>query len=145
MEGILSPIATAYPNPASADPEADPTTAPLLDLSYAVRAYKTILSGGRFNTETKQVDNPDVELRQTFARRFWETITSEEAGGKQNAVNVAVGNAPFVMVELVESLRNDEKYGKEVKAVLGGQAVIDEVKGSWRKGANLLHEKLLSL
>lgn len=145
IEALVKPLGAApYPNPASVDPEQDPATAPILDLSYADRAYKTILMGGRFNPTTKSAEAPNTQLKSQFGEAFWEALTSEEVGGERNAVNLALGNAPFVVVELVDNLLGS-KYEKDVKRVLGNKQVVADVEKSWRKGAKVLHEKLSSL
>lgn len=72
-------------------------------------------------------------------------MTSEEAGGEANAVNLALGNAQFVVVELVDNLKDDEELGPVVKRVLAKPEVMQQVQANWRKGASLLHEKLAAL
>jgi pumilio family protein 6 len=145
IEALVRPIGQTYPNPASSDPEQDPVTAPILDISYADRAYKTLLAGGRFNSATSSVESANEELRSRFGKAFWQALTSEEAGGEQNAVNLALGNAPFVVVELVDNLKMDEELAPVVKRVLATPEVMGQVEKSWRKGASLLHQKLASL
>jgi hypothetical protein len=90
IEALLKPIGQTYPNPASADPVEDFSTAPILDISYADRAYKTFLAGGRFKAATQGAESQDVEFKSQFGRQFWDALTSEEAGGEQNAVNLAL-------------------------------------------------------
>lgn len=137
LEALLPAVRVPYPDPAPSDPEPDPETAHVLDLSYASRAYKTLLAGGRF-----QSDKGVVEVKlEGFAKMFWSAITSEEAGGESNAVNIAVGNAPFTVVELVNALKTD----KQVRKVLGAPDVVARVEKSWRKGANVLAETLKSM
>jgi len=145
IDALVGPIGQTYPNPASVDPEQDPATAPILDISYADRAYKTLLAGGRYNSSTSSVDAPNDELKGSFGKAFWRALTSEEAGGERNAVNLALGNAPFVVVELVDNLKSDAELGPVVKRVLATPEVMQQVEKSWRKGANVLHEKLASL
>jgi pumilio family protein 6 len=145
IDSLVQPIGKSYPNPASADPEQDVATAPILDISYADRAYKTLLAGGRFNAATSSVESANDELRTQFGRKFWQALTSEEAGGEQNAINLALGNATFVVVELVENLKSDAELGPIVKRVLTAPAVMNEIEKSWRKGSSLLHQKLASL
>lgn len=145
IEALVRPIGQTYPNPASVDPEQDPATAPILDISYADRAYKTLLAGGRFNSATSSVESANEDLRRRFGKAFWQALTSEEAGGEQNAVNLALGNAPFVVVELIDNLKTDEKLAPVVKRVLATPEVMSQVEKSWRKGASLLHQKLAAL
>ena len=116
----------------------------VLDLAHATRTYKVLLSGGHYNTSTQELDIPDPTLSATFAIAFWKAITSEDAGGEDNAVRVAKGNAPFVVVELVEALVVAGR-GAEVKRVLGQDGIIAASKSSGRKGAALLAEKLAAL
>ena len=142
IDALIAPLRAAYPAEAP-DPteELNPEEAHVLDMSHSTRTYKTILSGGHFNTSTKSVDVVDTSLSKAFATAVWEAITSEEAGGEDNVVNLAKGNAAFVLVELTQALVAAGKAA-EVKRILGGKKTREEIAKSGRKGASLLAEKL---
>ncbi|OCF71984.1 pumilio domain-containing protein [Kwoniella mangroviensis CBS 8886] len=146
--GAISTLSQAlsipYPDPAPVDPNPDQSTAHPLDLSHSIRTYKTLLSGGHFNNTTKTVEITDEELSPKFASAIWEAITDESVGGDDNVSRICKGNAPFVMVELIEALRKSGEVSK-VKKVLGKKGVREEVEKSVRKGAGLLAEKIAEL
>lgn len=145
FEALLQPLKTPY-DPSVLDAELNPETSHVLDLGPTGRAYKALLAGGRFSTKEGQVAGKlDEATRLQFAKDFWAAITSEEAGGPENAVRVATGNAPFTVVELVDALKEDPASLKEVKSVLCTPSALEQVEKSWRKGANVLAEKLKSL
>lgn len=108
-----------------------------LELAHCTRTYKTLLSGGHFSMATKSVDVVDAELGSAFATALWEAISSDEAGGKTNAVKIATA-APFVAVELLAAL--EAPLATEAKAVLGSG--IDEIRDGGMKGVNVLVERL---
>jgi pumilio family protein 6 len=111
----------------------------LLSLSHSVRTYKLLLSGGHFNASTKSIDIVDPALPAQFATAVWEAITSEYAGGNDNAVKVAAG-APFVVVEMLAALPESE--AKAAKKVLGAKSAREVIEASEAKGASLLLERL---
>jgi pumilio family protein 6 len=141
----VQPLAQPYPNPAPVESDPDPATAHILDLSYADRCYKTLLSGGHYSTATKSVDVVDQKMREQLAEQAWKALISDDAGGEQNVRHVAVGNAPFVLVELIEALQSHPSLAGEVKRVMQANGLQGEVESSIRKGANLLAEKIASL
>lgn len=145
LEAIAKPLTTPYPNPAPVDSDADPATAHILDLGYAVRSYKTLLAGGRYSTATNTVEDFDPELQSRFAQLFYRNITSREAGGEQNLVNIALGNATFALVELLSALKDDKQKLADIKKALCAPHVLPDIEKSWRKGAKPLHEALCAL
>ncbi|OCF39876.1 pumilio domain-containing protein [Kwoniella heveanensis CBS 569] len=144
IDALASALRAPYPDPAPVDPNPDQTTSHPFDLSHAIRTYKTLLSGGHFNVSTKTLTVPDDKLSPLFAKAVWDAIVSEAAGGEDNVVRVAKGNAPFVVVELIEALK---KAGQAdgIKKVLGKKGVKEDVEKSVRKGAGLLAEKIAEL
>jgi pumilio family protein 6 len=124
--------------------EVAPSDTHILDLPHATRTYKLLLSGGHYNNTTKTLHITDSTLPPTFASACWDAITSDEAGGVENARQLAKGDAMFVMVEMIEGLVKSGR-GEEVKAVLGGEDVLSGIDGSGKKGASLLVEKIRAL
>jgi pumilio family protein 6 len=116
-----------------------------LDLGYAVRAYKTLLAGGRFSTTSNAVEEQDAELQSRFAQLFFDNITSSEAGGAQNLVNIALGNATFALIELLAALKEDKKRIGTMKQTLCKPEVLSSIESGWRKGAKPLYEALSKL
>jgi len=116
----------------------------LLDLSHSTRTYKTLISGGHFDLSTKSVKIIDQELSTQFAQSVWSALTSDEAGGEDNAIALAKGNGAFVLVELVDALQKAGKAG-DVKRVLGKKAVRGEIENAGQKGAGLLADRLAAL
>lgn len=149
IESLVAPLQTPYNESAAVaedevDDQADPEAIHVLDLAHCTRTYKTLLSGGHFDMTTKTVDVIDPTFSAQFAQAFWSAMTSSEAGGEENAVRLAKGNAPFVMVELVEALKRAGKGG-DVKRVLGGKEVRTALEHDEKKGLGLLLEKLTEL
>ncbi|WRT67016.1 uncharacterized protein IL334_003982 [Kwoniella shivajii] len=144
LNTLASALRAAYPDPAPVEPNPDTTTSHPLDLSHAIRTYKTLLSGGHFNTSTQTTTITDSTLSPNFAKAVWEAITSEEAGGEENAIRLCKGNAPFVMVELIEALKKSGQ-GEKVKSVLGKKGVKESIEKSVRKGSAMLAEKIAEL
>jgi pumilio family protein 6 len=108
----------------------------VLELAYAPRVYKTLLSGGHYNMKTKAINVLDPALGPAFAQAFWAAISSDDAGGAANAIRVAAA-APFVAVELLAALGAE---GKDARAVLAEGK--DEIAASEAKGAKVLLESL---
>ena len=144
IASLMAPLCVPYPDVAPMDSEIDPATSHLLDLSHSTRTYKLLLSGGHFDTSTGVVLVKDESLSPAFASAFWDAITSDDAGGVDNALRIAKGNAPFVVVEMVGALIAAGK-GVAVKRVLGSDAVIRSVETSGKKGAELLAKTLSAL
>ncbi|RSH91237.1 pumilio domain member 6 [Saitozyma podzolica] len=124
IEALVAPLRVEYPDVAPEDSDLDPSTSHPFDLSHAVRTYKALLSGGHFNTSTKSIEVIDPSLPLQFAEAVWHAVVSEDAGGADNAVRLAKGNAPFVLVEMIAALKGN------------GSGLVGE------KGAALLAEKL---
>ena len=141
VEALVQPLSEPYPEEAPSPDELDPESSHLLDLSHSTRTYKTLLSGGHFDLTTKSVHVVDLALSSQFAQSLWKASSSEDAGGKDNVVRLAKGNAAFVLVELIESLKKAGKVG-EVKSVLAAKEVVESIKSGERKGAALLVEKI---
>ena len=116
----------------------------MLNVPHATRTYKLLLSGGHYDRSTQSLAILDPTLSPKFAAAFWEAITSEDAGGEENAVRIAKGKAPFVVGVMVEALVALGR-GAEVKRVLGQDDILEAVRSSGRKGAGLLAEKLAEL
>lgn len=129
IEGLVSPLAV----PLTGD-ESHP-----LELAHCTRTYKTLLTGGHFNMTTKSVEVVDSELGGKFAQAFWKAISSDEAGGKGNAVAIAAA-APFVAVELLSAL--DEEAAEEVKEVLGAPEAREAITEGGMKGVDVLLGRL---
>ncbi|KIR26820.1 pumilio domain-containing protein [Cryptococcus deuterogattii LA55] len=141
IKTLASFLTPPYPDPAPLDPNPDPTVSHPLDLSHAIRTYKLLLSGGHFDHKTQTLSIPDSSLSPAFSRAVWDGLTSAEAGGAENVERVCKGNAPFVMVELIEGMKK-RGDGDEVKKVLGKKGVKETVEKSVRKGSALLAEKI---
>ncbi|KAJ9109007.1 hypothetical protein QFC21_000333 [Naganishia friedmannii] len=145
LEAIAQPLTTPYPNPAPAESDPNPATSHILDLGYAVRAYKTLLAGGRFSTTSNAVEEQDADLQRAFAQMFFDNVTSAEAGGVQNLVNIALGNATFALVELLSALKDDKTRTGIMKQALCKPDVLLNLESGWRKGAKPLYEALSKL
>ncbi|WVN85230.1 uncharacterized protein L203_100375 [Cryptococcus depauperatus CBS 7841] len=141
IQTLASTVAQAYPDPAPLDPNPDPISSHPLDLSHAIRTYKTLIAGGHFDHKTQTLSIPDPSLGPVLAKAVWDVLISEKVGGADNAVRVCKGNAPFVVVELISALQKSGEAA-EVKKVLGRKEVKDAIRKSIRKGAGLLSEKL---
>lgn len=145
IDGLVAPMLTSYPYPAIADDAPDPATCHILDLGHVSRVYKTLLSGGHYDTKTNTVEIVDPAFKLAFAQAFWKTITSEDAGGKSNAAHIAEGNAPFCLVELISTLKEDSSLFNEVKEVLCAPEPLALLEKGWRKGAQTLYTTLKEL
>lgn len=141
IKTLASALTPPYPDPAPLDPNPDPAVSHPLDLSHAIRTYKLLLSGGHFDHKTQTLSIPDTSLSPAFSRAVWDALTSIEAGGAENVERVCKGNAPFVMVELIEGMKK-RGDGDEVKKVLGKKGIKETVEKSVRKGSALLAEKI---
>ncbi|RXK38341.1 hypothetical protein M231_04383 [Tremella mesenterica] len=115
----------------------------ILDLPHASRTYKTMLSGGHFNSKLSAVEVVDQKLRSDFSQAFWQAITSSEAGGETNVVELAKGS-PFIVLEMIGGLEDAGRL-QDVKSVLGSKDVRQAIEAEGQKGATLLVEKLAIL
>ena len=125
--------------PADADADVNAESSHILDLSYASRTYKTLISGGHYDAQTESVAVIDGSLAEMMSVAVWDTLRSEEVGGDENVRRVARGNAALVLVETIAGLKRSGR-SKEVKAVLGGMG--DELRGSGKRGAGPLADAL---
>ncbi|KAL7422168.1 Pumilio y domain member 6 [Cryptotrichosporon argae] len=147
IDALVAPLARPYKAPVASVAEdaedaaeaAEPAPH-VLDLAHATRTYKTLLSGGHFSTASSSIAVVDAALPPRFAAAVWAALTSPEAGGADNAVDIAAA-APFVVVELVAALEDKAA----AKKVLGAQAATARIGASEAKGANVLLEKIAAL
>ncbi len=138
---IVEPLRQPYPFPAIVESNPDPATAHVLDLAWTARCYKTLLAGGHYDQKTSSVVVADADLGLKMAHSIWKALGAD----KENVRHVALGNAPFVLVELFEAARQDPPLFNEIKQTLQGKGLQEEVAGSVRKGASVLAEKIASL
>ncbi|WWC69567.1 uncharacterized protein I206_103510 [Kwoniella pini CBS 10737] len=146
MNTLAKALEIPYPDPAPVEANPDIKTSHPLDLSHSIRTFKTLLSGGHFNTSTKKIEIPDENLSNQFSKLIWKSIFSSSLS-EENVIKICKGNAPFVMVELIEALKksSEEKEFKEIKNVLKKKGVKEQIEQSVRKGSNLLVEKINEL
>jgi pumilio homology domain family member 6 len=128
VEALIKPLRTPFSDDAH-----------ILHLAHATRTYKTLLSGGHYNTKTSEVDVVDAILRSSFAKAIFEAVISDEAGGEQNLKDMAVGDVALVLVELISGLSEESK--RKIKEILTGV----DIAGSNAKGAALLAERVAEL
>lgn len=91
------------------------------------------------------MEEQDADLQSRFAQLFFDNITSSEAGGAQNLVNIALGNATFALIELLAALKEDKKRIGTMKQTLCKPEVLSSIESGWRKGAKPLYEALSKL
>ena len=113
----------------------------ILRLPHATRIYKTLLAGGHFDSETSSVEIVDSDLRSQFAQAVWLAITSEEAGGESNLRDMVLGDVAFVLIELINALKDEQKV--DVSRILGGS--VDQIRAGTAKGSSALADLLDSL
>lgn len=113
----------------------------MLDLAWTGRCYKTLLAGGHYDQKTSSVAVADADLGMQMARAVWKALNTDA----DNVRHVALGNAPFVLVELIEASRQDAALHAEIKQALQSQDIQEEIGKSVRKGASVLAEKIASL
>lgn len=88
----------------------------------------------------------DPSLRVNLAEAIWRAITSVAAGGEENVLRVACGEATFVLAELVQAINeNQSEIKAEVKRVLGSESALQQIEASVKKGAALLAEKIRAM
>ncbi|ORX39750.1 armadillo-type protein [Kockovaella imperatae] len=142
VNALIEPLKTPYPHPAPTDEETNAESSHTLDLPHASRTYKTLVSGGHYNSKTQSVDAVDAELSRQMADGVWEAIASEIAGGEDNVKNVAKGNAALLLVEVISVLHKNGKGG-QVRSTLKGS--VKDIRKGGRKGSELLASSLESL
>ena len=135
----MGPLKTPYPSEPPNDSDLDPETCHILDLPHASRTYKTLISGGHYDTGSKSVAVIDGSLPGSMSVAVWDTLRSEDAGGDENVRRVAKGNAALVLVEMIAGLKAVGS-GQEVGEVLGGMR--KELRRSGRRGAGSLADAL---
>ena len=133
VDALLAPLRVPYAS--TVETEDDASDAHVLDLPHASRTFKTLISGGHFDTVSKSINIIDADLSKQMAEGVWDAIRSDEAGGEENAMNVAKGNAALVLVEMISVLKSEGR-GSEVKKALKGS--VKEIRGGGKKGAELL-------
>lgn len=143
ITGLTAPLSAPYPSD-------DPDSPHVLDLPHAIRTYKTLLSGGHYSHTSKTITVLDESLRLNLAVGIWNALVSEAAGGEENALRVACGDATFVLVELVEAVGSsnsggDEGTAEDIKRVLGSDEAVKQIEASEKNGAGLLVEKIRAL
>ncbi|KAJ8502883.1 hypothetical protein ONZ45_g11351 [Pleurotus djamor] len=89
-DALLQAISTPYPSADTSEPH-------IIDLPHGSRLYKTLLQGGHFNHNTKEVNVAPGWDAAPFAEKFVETI------GKDNSISMCSdgeANGAFVIAEL---------------------------------------------
>ncbi|KAJ1305592.1 hypothetical protein OPQ81_000589 [Rhizoctonia solani] len=138
LDALLGPISNAYTPP---EPESDlsdtTTTTHILNLSHASRLYKTLVQGGHFNQQTKQIERSE-QAPEDVARKFM------HAAGKENITSMALGEGGFVIAEVIGKLveQGDQESLKEVRSWFKKGTRERLSKGDIRGSAVLL-ERLL--
>ncbi|KAG8679681.1 pumilio domain member 6, partial [Ceratobasidium sp. 423] len=110
LEALLAPISNAYTPPAPESDLSNPTTTThILNLSHASRLYKTLVQGGHFNQQTKEIERSE-RAPKDVAGKFMHTA------GKENVTSMALGEGGFVIAEVIGKLKGDQENLKEIRS-----------------------------
>ncbi|CAE6502591.1 unnamed protein product [Rhizoctonia solani] len=112
LDALLAPISNAYTAPGPESDLTDPTTAThILNLSHASRLYKTLVQGGHFNQQNKQIERSE-QAPKSVAGKFI------HAAGKDNVISMALGEGGFVIAEVIGELQEegDQENLKEIRS-----------------------------
>ncbi|CAE6500228.1 unnamed protein product [Rhizoctonia solani] len=101
LDALLLPISSAYTPPEPESDLSDPTTAThILNLSHASRLYKSLVQGGHFNQQTKQIERSE-QAPKNVAEKFM------HAAGKENITSMALGEGGFIVAEVIGKLEEE--------------------------------------
>lgn len=117
----------------------------LINKPYAARFYKALIQGGKWNRETKTVDEvPDIHLGFEFATRFAEELF--DFGNDQDKLTEWIKNkdASFVLVALLDQFKANPKDANSKRFIsnLKKQAKLIKKQGDDNKGAKVLEGSL---
>lgn len=144
VQALVEPLRSPFPDLTPGEEAESSETQHLLGLSHCVRTYKTLLSGGHFDTASNSVKVLDSALPGLMSAALLDAVVSEDAGGEANLVRIATA-APFVVVELLAALPQSKAGQGQVKAILGSKAAKEAIGFSEAKGAALLLERIAAL
>ncbi|CAE6443792.1 unnamed protein product [Rhizoctonia solani] len=112
LEALLAPISNAYTPPAPESDLSDPTIMThILNLSHASRLYKSLVQGGHFNQQTKEIERSEQAPKGVAGKFMY-------AAGKENVTSMALGEGGFVIAEVVGKLKEegDQEKLKEIRS-----------------------------
>ncbi|KDN34057.1 hypothetical protein RSAG8_12845, partial [Rhizoctonia solani AG-8 WAC10335] len=137
LDALLIPISSAYTPPEPESDLSDPTTVThILNLSHASRLYKTLIQGGHFNQQTKEIERSE-QAAEDVAGKFM------HAAGKENVTSMALGEGGFVVAEVIGKLKeegNQEKL-KEIRSWFK-QDIREQLSQGNIRGSAVLLERL---
>ncbi|QRW07626.1 pumilio homology domain family member 4 [Ceratobasidium sp. AG-Ba] len=137
LNALLAPISKPYtPLPSGSDPSDPSLDTHILNLSHASRMYKTLIQGGHFNQQTKQIERVEGAPKNV-------TPAFMHAAGKDNLIAMGLGDEAFLVAEIVGRLQEEgnEAGLEEVKGWFGKE-IRTKLKTEGKKGSNVLLERL---
>lgn len=117
----------------------------LINKPYAARFYKALIQGGKWNRETKSVDEiPEIHLGFEFATKFAEELF--DFGNDQDKLAEWIKNkdASFVLVALLDQFKSNPKDSNSKRFIsnLKKQGKLIKKQGEENKGAKVLEGSL---
>ncbi|KAH7323362.1 armadillo-type protein [Rhizoctonia solani] len=134
LDALLAPISNPYTAPEPEFDLSDPTiTTHILNLSHASRLYKTLVQGGHFNQQSKQIERSE-QAPKNVAGKFM------HAAGKENVISMTLGEGGFIVAEVIGKLKEEEDQEnlKEIRSWFRKDTKEQLSKGDIRGSAVLL-------
>ncbi|KAB5590423.1 Pumilio like domain containing protein [Ceratobasidium theobromae] len=137
LKALLAPISSPYTPPEPNSDLSDPTVSThILNLSHASRLYKSLVQGGHFNQQTKQ-----IELAEYAPRRVASAFMN--AAGHENVLAMALGEGGFVIAEVIGKLKEEgDKDNLEQIRSWFGNSTREKLKKGNSRGSMVLLQRL---
>jgi pumilio homology domain family member 6 len=111
----------------------------IITLPHSSRVYKTLLQGGPFSHETKEIVRSPLFSPSEFATQFVSTV------GKDNTLAMARDDGAFVVVVLCERAAEDEKLRETLKTWFSREFRRELEKEKDRRGRAVLLQQIALL
>ena len=129
---LLKLLAEPYPSTDLANPH-------IITLPHASRVYKTLLQGGPFSHDTKEVVRSPLFSPSDFAKQFLEIV------GKDNTLAMARDDGAFVVVVLCERAAESEELKKTLQTWFSADFREELEKQKDRRGRTVLLQQIALL
>ena len=131
-ETLLKPLAIPYPSTDLSNPH-------MITLPHASRVYKTLLQGGQFSHDTKEVVRSPYFSAVVFAKQFVSVV------GKDNTLAIAQDDGAFVVAALCEHAPESDELKQTLKSWFSSSFMQGLERDKDRRGRTILLQQIASL
>ncbi|KAI0683160.1 ARM repeat-containing protein [Cytidiella melzeri] len=131
-ESLLNLLAAPYPS-------SDPANPHIITLPHASRVYKTLLQGGPFSHDTKEIVRSPLFSSADFANQFVGIV------GMENTLAMARDDGAFIVAVLCERAAESDELRKTLKGWFTAELRKELEKEKDRRGRTVLLQQIASL